>query len=253
MPASIIAFINAELERLGQPAVDQNRVVDTLAIAKRKHPMGPNSLDALCRRYGIDNSHRTKHGALLDSELLAEVYIELIGGKQAALGLETASSGLGCRDRDQTVEIVIRQRPAPLAPRSDRRGTRRTQPAGQGTRRKGDMAADGRQGGRATDAGALTVCVDPLSYLANFRAPKTHRITADGDQQHRPCDGFAEQRRGDGQPEERLQQLQLADGGDAALGKAAIPEDEADKHAEDRHVGQADPCRRPIPAKDGAW
>ena len=53
--------------------------------------MGPNSLDALCRRYGIDNSHRTKHGALLDSELLAEVYIELIGGKQAALGLERSS------------------------------------------------------------------------------------------------------------------------------------------------------------------
>ena len=66
----------------------QARVVDTLALARRKHPMGPNSLDALCRRYGIDNSHRTKHGALLDSELLAEVYIELIGGKQAALGLE---------------------------------------------------------------------------------------------------------------------------------------------------------------------
>ena len=70
----------------------QDRVVDTLALARRKHPMGPNSLDALCRRYGIDNSHRTKHGALLDSELLAEVYIELIGGKQAALGLESIVS-----------------------------------------------------------------------------------------------------------------------------------------------------------------
>ena len=83
-----IGFINAELARLGHPPVASDRVVDTLAIARRKHPMGPNSLDALCRRYGIDNSHRTKHGALLDSELLAEVYIELIGGKQAALGLE---------------------------------------------------------------------------------------------------------------------------------------------------------------------
>ena len=83
-----IAFINAELARLGHPPVTPDRVVDTLAIARRKHPMGPNSLDALCRRYGIDNSHRTKHGALLDSELLAEVYLELIGGKQAALGLE---------------------------------------------------------------------------------------------------------------------------------------------------------------------
>ena len=83
-----IGFINAELARLGHPPVGSDRVVDTLAIARRKHPMGPNSLDALCRRYGIDNSHRTKHGALLDSELLAEVYIELIGGKQAALVLE---------------------------------------------------------------------------------------------------------------------------------------------------------------------
>src|SRR5690606_27660004 len=83
-----IGFINAEFDRLGVPPVDPGLVVDTLAIARRKHPMGPNSLDALCRRYGIDNSHRTKHGALLDAELLAEVYIELIGGKQAALVLE---------------------------------------------------------------------------------------------------------------------------------------------------------------------
>ncbi len=111
-----IAFINAEFARLGQPAVEQGRVVDTLAIAKRKHPMGPNSLDALCRRYGIDNSHRTKHGALLDSELLAEVYIELIGGKQAALGLDSIASGSSAIEIT-TIEITIRQRPAPLAPR----------------------------------------------------------------------------------------------------------------------------------------
>lgn len=107
------AFINAELARLGQPAVDQAKVVDTLAIAKRKHPMGPNSLDALCRRYGIDNGRRTKHGALLDSELLAEVYVELIGGKQAALGLESAASGSFAIET-ASVEIVVRQRPAPL-------------------------------------------------------------------------------------------------------------------------------------------
>jgi DNA polymerase III subunit epsilon len=82
-----VAFINAELGRLGVDAVPQDRVVDTLAIARRKHPMGPNSLDALCSRYGIDNSHRTRHGALLDAELLAEVYIEMSGGRQAALEL----------------------------------------------------------------------------------------------------------------------------------------------------------------------
>lgn len=84
-----MGFINAELARLGMPAIGSDRVLDTLSLARRKHPMGPNSLDALCRRYGIDNSHRTKHGALLDSELLAEVYIEMLGGKQAALGLTT--------------------------------------------------------------------------------------------------------------------------------------------------------------------
>ena len=112
-----IAFINAEFDRLGHPAVDQGRVIDTLAIARRKHPMGPNSLDALCRRYGIDNSRRTKHGALLDSELLAEVYIELIGGKQAALGLDSVTSGSSSTIEITTIEITIRQRPAPLVSR----------------------------------------------------------------------------------------------------------------------------------------
>lgn len=112
-----MGFINAELERLGISAIAADRVVDTLAIAKRKHPMGPNSLDALCRRYGIDNSRRTKHGALLDSEILAEVYIELIGGKQAALSLEVTEQGpivLG----DEAVGVVaLPPRPKPLAPR----------------------------------------------------------------------------------------------------------------------------------------
>ncbi|MEW9835386.1 DNA polymerase III subunit epsilon [Mesorhizobium sp. ZMM04-4] len=109
-----MAFINAEFARLGHPPVEQDRVIDTLAIAKRKHPMGPNSLDALCRRYGIDNSHRTKHGALLDSELLAEVYIELIGGKQAALVLDSIVVGATVSVEVSTVEVGVRQRPAPL-------------------------------------------------------------------------------------------------------------------------------------------
>ncbi|THF57038.1 DNA polymerase III subunit epsilon [Ollibium composti] len=111
-----MGFINAEFARLGHPAVSQERVVDTLALARRKHPMGPNSLDALCRRYGIDNSHRTKHGALLDSELLAEVYIELIGGKQAALILDSAARPDAIAVQ-ATVEIVVAARPVPLAPR----------------------------------------------------------------------------------------------------------------------------------------
>jgi len=82
-------FLNFELERLSHPPISWDQVIDSLALARKKHPSGPNSLDALCRRYGIDNSRRDKHGALLDSELLAEVYIELIGGRQTAFSLTT--------------------------------------------------------------------------------------------------------------------------------------------------------------------
>jgi DNA polymerase-3 subunit epsilon len=112
-----LGFINAEFERCGHPLIEAHRIVDTLAIAKRKHPMGPNSLDALCRRYGIDNSHRTRHGALLDSELLAEVYIELIGGKQAALGLEAAVAATRRESTGGQAALVITERPAPLPSR----------------------------------------------------------------------------------------------------------------------------------------
>ncbi|GJM01118.1 MAG: DNA polymerase III subunit epsilon [Methyloligella sp.] len=82
-----VGFLNAELKRVRRPIIEMNRVLDTLALARRKYPAGPNSLDALCRRYNIDNSNRTYHGALLDSELLAEVYLELSGQKQAKLEL----------------------------------------------------------------------------------------------------------------------------------------------------------------------
>jgi DNA polymerase-3 subunit epsilon len=82
-----IGFINAEFARTGHPAVSLPDAVDTLIMARRKHPGAANNLDALCSRYGIDNSKRTKHGALLDSEILAEVYIELIGGRQVGFDL----------------------------------------------------------------------------------------------------------------------------------------------------------------------
>ena len=85
-----LGFINAEFVRTGHPVIQPHRIVDTLALARRKHPGASNSLDALCVRYGIDTSRRVKHGALLDSELLAEVYIELIGGRQTSLGLAVA-------------------------------------------------------------------------------------------------------------------------------------------------------------------
>lgn len=82
-----VNFINAEFARLGIQALDQSRIVDTLVIARRKHPGANNSLDGLCSRYGIDNSRRTKHGALMDAEILAEVYLELRGGRQTGLDL----------------------------------------------------------------------------------------------------------------------------------------------------------------------
>jgi DNA polymerase-3 subunit epsilon len=109
-----VAFLNAELGFLRLPSLLPERVVDTLHIARQKHPGSPNSLDALCRRYGIDNSRRSKHGALLDSELLAEVYLELIGGRQTALVLEAS------RVKRTTTVIsgpIDLQRPSPLPPR----------------------------------------------------------------------------------------------------------------------------------------
>ena len=90
-------FINAELGWLNKPAIPFDRAIDTLAIARKKFPGSPASLDALCRRFGIDNSAREKHGALLDSEILADVYLELIGGRQpdlaGALDAGPAKSG----------------------------------------------------------------------------------------------------------------------------------------------------------------
>jgi DNA polymerase-3 subunit epsilon len=114
-----MGFINAELARLSLPPISPENVIDTLSMARRKHPMGPNSLDALCRRYGIDNSHRAKHGALLDSELLAEVYIEMIGGRQTALGLGVAqNNGASERnDSDDDIVLIALERPRPLPPR----------------------------------------------------------------------------------------------------------------------------------------
>src|SRR5438309_7575503 len=109
-----IAFLNAELERIKRPPIARERLVDTLLLARRKHPGVSNRLDDLCSRYAIDNSRRTKHGALLDAELLAEVYIDLIGARQSQLILATesrvtVSNGFG--------ETPRRQREVPLTPR----------------------------------------------------------------------------------------------------------------------------------------
>ena len=109
-----VGFLNAEFSFLGLPAILPERVVDTLHIARQKHPGSANSLDALCRRYGIDNSKRTKHGALLDSELLAEVYLELNGGRQTALRLEATVKKTTTAEDTTPTDL---RRPSRLPPR----------------------------------------------------------------------------------------------------------------------------------------
>ena len=109
-----IAFINAELDRVSHVPIPRERLVDTLLLARRKHPGVSNRLDDLCSRYAIDNSRRTKHGALLDAELLAEVYVDLVGARQSQLILtqESVEIRLGT-----STDMPRRQREVPLAPR----------------------------------------------------------------------------------------------------------------------------------------
>jgi DNA polymerase-3 subunit epsilon len=106
-----LAFLNAEFGRIGGPPISGNRVVDTLMLARRKHPLGPNSLDGLMSRYAIDSSKRVLHGALLDAELLAEVYIELIGGRQASLLLGEEESVPTITIAPRLASIAIRPLP----------------------------------------------------------------------------------------------------------------------------------------------
>jgi DNA polymerase-3 subunit epsilon len=109
-----LGFLNVELERAAKPALRADRVIDTLVLARRRHPAGPNSLDALCKRYGIDTSERTKHGALVDSLLLASVYVELLGERQATLGLGSQGAA---EARALSRTRAARQRPEPLPAR----------------------------------------------------------------------------------------------------------------------------------------
>jgi DNA polymerase-3 subunit epsilon len=107
-----LGFINAELDRAGRALLGRDRIIDTLLLARRKFPNASNRLDDLCLRLGIDNSRRTKHGALLDAELLAEVYLELIEARQTQLGLtqaDTMTAGIQA--------VVTRLRPQPLPQR----------------------------------------------------------------------------------------------------------------------------------------
>jgi DNA polymerase-3 subunit epsilon len=107
-------FLNAELSRTGLPQLDWARAVDTLAIARKKYPGAPASLDALCRRFAIDNTARTLHGALLDSEILAEVYLELQGGAQPDFALSADRQNSGGAGG----QAPLPKRPRPLQPRA---------------------------------------------------------------------------------------------------------------------------------------
>jgi len=107
-------FLNAELATLGRPPIPADRVTDTLLLARRKHPGAPNNLDALCDRYRIDRSKRVRHGALLDAEILVEVYGELTGGRQRSLSFAMVEAARG----DGPVATAKRARPAPLPERA---------------------------------------------------------------------------------------------------------------------------------------
>jgi DNA polymerase-3 subunit epsilon len=106
-------FLNFELEQCGRPSVPMSRMVDTLMLARSRHPGAKHSLDALCMRFGIDRSHRVKHGALLDAQLLAQVYVELTGGRQIGLGLvaDTATVSVAQSARPVTVRELRPARP----------------------------------------------------------------------------------------------------------------------------------------------
>ncbi|WP_010141510.1 DNA polymerase III subunit epsilon [Oceanicola sp. S124] len=114
-------FLNAELGWLNLPQLPWEQAIDTLAIARKKFPGSPASLDALCRRFGIDNSARTLHGALLDSEILAEVYLELIGGRQPGLVLSAGRRGGDVAQEDETWRPRPRQTPLPSRITEDER------------------------------------------------------------------------------------------------------------------------------------
>ena len=104
-------FLNYELEKCGRTTVPMSRMVDTLTLARSRHPGAKHSLDALCMRFGIDRSHRVKHGALLDAQLLAQVYVELTGGRQIGLGL-VAEAGSVSVSKAAGPVIVREVRPA---------------------------------------------------------------------------------------------------------------------------------------------
>ncbi len=114
-----MGFINAELARLGFPPLPMARVTDTLAMARRQFPGAPASLDALCRRFGVDLSERDFHGALLDARLLADVYLELCGGRQPGLDIDREKTR--ARGSEEKTVLRARREPRPHAPSEEER------------------------------------------------------------------------------------------------------------------------------------
>ena len=112
-------FLNFELEKCGRPSVCMSRMVDTLTLARSKHPGAKHSLDALCMRFGIDRSQRIKHGALLDAQLLAQVYVELTGGRQIGLGLVADTGSVSVQQSSRPVTTREPRPPRPHAPAAE--------------------------------------------------------------------------------------------------------------------------------------
>ena len=108
-----MGFLNAELERTGRPALDMARAIDTVKMARQKFPGAQANLDALCKRFGIDNSNRELHGALLDARLLADVYLELKGGRQTGFGLDAAEDTGAGADGSGAIQLEARQKREP--------------------------------------------------------------------------------------------------------------------------------------------
>jgi len=106
-------FLNFELGRCGRPSVCMTRMIDTLTLARAKHPGAKHSLDALCMRFGVDRSHRVKHGALLDAQLLAQVYVELTGGRQIGLGLVAETDSVSAPSQSRPVTTREPRAPRP--------------------------------------------------------------------------------------------------------------------------------------------
>ncbi|MEY9281585.1 DNA polymerase III epsilon subunit [Bradyrhizobium yuanmingense] len=148
-----IGFINAELDRIKRAAIPRERLVDTLLLARRKHPGVSNRLDDLCSRYSIDNSHRTKHGALLDAELLAEVYVDLVGARQSQLLLASDAEEIRVNSAGDAP-----RRPTPGAARAADFRSRARGPSGlhRNARRQGDLERVPARSRRAGGGSGLT-------------------------------------------------------------------------------------------------